>query len=99
LQSFPAGGGTTAVEVQSMGVPVIYANPDFWNASLIGSRSLYASQELEWNSLSEISRIIRESLSSDVWKELSRVAIEKYNSCFHPDRGADFFEALEAVFS
>jgi hypothetical protein len=99
LQSFPAGGGTTAVEVQSMGVPVIYANPDSWNASLIGSRSLYASQELEWNSLSEISQIIRESLSSGVWQELSRAAIEKYTSCFHPDRGADFFEALEAVFS
>jgi hypothetical protein len=98
LQSYPTGGGLTAVEVQSIGVPAIYANPDLWSATLARCRSLYASTDLEWNSLNEISRVIINALDPDCWREFSDQANQKYLSSFHPQKGGEFLVSLRDAF-
>jgi hypothetical protein len=95
LQSFPAAGGLTAVEVQSIGIPAVYANPDAWSARLIGSRSVYASRDLEWSNLEDIPRIINRTLETENWPHLSQVATQKYRVSFHPDEASEFFRSLE----
>jgi hypothetical protein len=98
LQSFPTGGAITAIEVQSVGIPVVYSNPDKWGPKLIGCRSLYAFHELEWNELEDIPLLVNEILENEKWRHLSSVAFHKYLSAFHPDVGRDFFRSLDSFF-
>jgi hypothetical protein len=99
FQSFPVGGGLTAIEVQSVGIPIVYSNPDKWGSKLIRCRSLYASFELEWDELNSIPLLINDALESERWRILSLIASHKYLSFFHPDAGYDFFKTLDLFFS
>jgi hypothetical protein len=94
IQSFPSGGGITAIEVQSIGIPAVYANPDVWSAKLIGSRSLYAEKSLEWSEVDKISEIILGTQTEERWRDHSEIAIHKYQKNFHPAQGFEFFDYL-----
>lgn len=82
ISSFPIGGGTSTMEAQSLGIPVIYANPDIYSLPLTCIRSIFGAKELEWNNLDEIPRIINMALEN--LNILSKSAQSCYLNKSHP---------------
>jgi len=82
ISSFPIGGGTSTMEAQSLGIPVIYANPDFYSLPLTGIRSVYGAKELEWSNLDEIPKVI--SMALENLSALSKSAHDCYLNKSHP---------------
>jgi hypothetical protein len=82
ISSFPIGGGTSAMEAQSLGIPVIYANPDFYSLPLTAIRSVYGSNELEWSTLDEITNIV--AMAVENLGAFSKLAHVCYLNKSHP---------------
>lgn len=82
ISSFPIGGGTSVMEAQSIGIPVIYANPDSYSLPLTGIRSVYGAKELEWSNLDDIPKII--SMALENLSALRDSAYDCYLKKSHP---------------
>jgi hypothetical protein len=82
LPPFPMGGGLATMEAQSLGIPVIYANPNIYSLPLTAVRSIFPSTELEWRSLNEVSNLIK--FTHENWSRLSKSAYECYEKHSHP---------------
>lgn len=58
LGSAPVGGARAAIEVQGCGYPLVYFRPAD-SGSLVALESLYASNQLGWSTLPELSALLR----------------------------------------
>jgi hypothetical protein len=81
IASFPEGGGTTAIETQSTGTPVVH----FFNESIqprfIANRSVYASPSLSWSTPSDFKVKLRLCLENlEHYSRAARLFYERYSA-------------------
>jgi len=70
------------MEAQSLGIPVIYANPNNYSLPLTAIRSVYGIQDLEWSTLDEIPNLILLALENLTC--YSKAAHDWYIKTSHP---------------
>ncbi len=75
IGSAPVGGGRAAIEAQGCGYPLAFFRVDDQGPA-IGSDSLYASKQLGWSNLSELTATIMHVMSNH--SELSSIARAHY---------------------